>query len=409
MVTPGLRADQIAHAMPDTGTLVGILKLLYSQLPGSELEAQHRREAIEVARSLLDARGLDATSLVRFGMAESVLGSLAVWIVLETEINGPYEQTRPYTDLAAWREALQVPPIVVGPKTQKRVSREFLVSEHERIQAPLRTWLENADPDDVMTLKPPTRLSLDSMMVLEEAKPEVRDSYRWLVQRLNSTTAFEDWDKESLRLEFLWKEGRLAPPASAAVMDSVSVNEDKLHYAIASTGLLEDEPDRNAFDGLSAQLQRQAIVFLGQKRHSEAAALFQFYMTMYPDSNVGLNNMAFCSIPSDPEVALHHLKVVEKRGYKPRSVNVYNQMCCHIIQGRLGVALDRAEFYWNREQDSRPVAGSLWLQRDSGWELGSVRDARLELAILARRTAEALGKTARVEVWRQREAAIVGR
>jgi hypothetical protein len=167
-----------------------------------------------------------------------------------------------------------------------------------------------------------------------------------------------------------------------------------------------DEPVAAA-DPLVWQMQDQALKLLVQEKPEEAAALFAFYLDLHPDNIIARNNLGFCKMPTSPESALHHLRRAEKGGYASKAINVFNQCCCMTMLSREGEALDRAEYYWQREFQQDHLGGYLWAHSATGWALTSEQNPNLGLARMALDIATALGRNDRARMWSQRVDEIV--
>ena len=388
----------------DMGSTRGIVRALGSlleRLARSQDEVVKRHDAIGVTLGVLSSRGIDGESLLRYGMTESVLSTLAVWLVFEPLVAGTGDEARPAVDLEGWRRALQLPaPATIEFNVESEGAEPQAITLHGRIQDPLRAWLEEAALDDVLFLKPPTQEQLDQYRLQKPISDDVRQSYRWLHQRLG-VKRLEDWDYSALLSEFKWREGTQPPPVSEANMAEAEIPTGDLNYEIARRAVSATTAS-DGTDQLFAQLYNQSLVFLGQSRNQEAAALFEFYLRNNPDHVHAENNLAFCLIPEKPADALHYLKRLEKRSYKPLAINIYNQMCCLVIAGREVAALERAEYYWQRELESSAVGGSLWKASASGWVIFSTPDSRLALAKFAAEIAKLLKRKDRMIVWEER-------
>jgi hypothetical protein len=64
--------------------------------------------------------------------------------------------------------------------------------------------------------------------------------------------------------------------------------------------------------------------------------------------------------------------------------------------------LDISEYYWQRERENEPAAGTFWRDEEGVWTLYSETDARVAVARLALQAARRLGESSRTEVWVQR-------
>src|SRR5690606_35111907 len=95
-------------------------------------------------------------------------------------------------------------------------------------------------------------------------------------------------------------------------------------------------------ESLAAKVDPHARAYLRERRVREAAALFEFVTKEEPKDAAALNNLGFCQIPDNPEVALHNLEKAARLGYRPQAINVYNQICCLMALGRFRAAFKTA-------------------------------------------------------------------
>ncbi len=242
--------------------------------------------------------------------------------------------------------------------------------------------------------------SLDEVNVaitsLESDDLKLYEQYSWLVDRF-STTSLRDWLTTSLLQEYRWQAEQEPPPCRVELMLDREVDKADLNAEIARRTALNipnGVPDPEAV--LASDMAGHARALLLQGRCSEAATLFEFAARRRPTDPEARNNLGFCLIPSDPKRAMHDLEAAARMGYGHTVVNVYNQVCCHLLLRRPRAALGTADAYW-AAKDDQPVGATLWTwQSDNSWKIIDVINPHHELA-------ELVAKISQVEGWRDHE------
>lgn len=383
-------------------SLIDVLETLVARLPESRDEADERLASALLIRDGLALYGLDAESLVRYAMSGHVAVTLITAILIRP-MNPSEDEAYPL-DVHRWRELLHVPhdAILSGVELQDAESvREALQAQVTRLRPIIVHWVESAPYEDIALLTPPTVEALGAYQLASRPSPDVVAAYTWILQR-STSDELSHWTNASLFHEFRLQEGETNLHFSSAVLEEGGQDPAALNYEIARRAASPDPGSFDNYDPLIWQLQEQAQTFLRQNRHAEASALFEFYFRLHPASLHALNNLAFCKLPVDPGGALHHLQKADRAGYTPRIINVYNQCCCLSMLSREGEALDRAEYYWQREYEADKNSGVLWNQSVTGWDLYNEQDPKLALANLAQDIAVSIGRSDRALKWQQR-------
>ena len=391
-----------ANAGNTASSLATLIETLQDQLVVVPLDPVTKDRRAKSARLLLegiDAYGVDSASLLRHGMKIPAVTPVLVLLLSNLLPSG---QQPELFDGETWAERLAVPISPLDPIIEEDGRFSFqLAGDTAGIARLLERWVERADIAEIIDLVPPGP-NFFAALDPPSLPQEVMDPYKWLAVR-HSGRGFETWDLASLRLEFLAREQEWHPPFSSQLEYPIAAEEDdgllrEMARRLAGSEAAEAGPGRE----LLAQLQRQAIQFLAARRYREASALFEFYLRSYPSDVSAMNNMGFCLIPIDTEVALHHLAESASRGFDPLTVNIYNQCCCLRDLGRSGEALELAEYHWQRGLVSRPIAGTLWKRSLDGWELYQESDCAAALASLAVELAGLANRTDRIQRWMER-------
>jgi tetratricopeptide (TPR) repeat protein len=340
-----------------------------------------RAKSIRLLLDGIESYGIDSASLLRYGMRTSAITPILVLVLSDLLPTGRGPR---FFDSKIWSERLAIPESTspMEPKVGSDGSFTFPIAGGAAgVARLLERWVDRAEMQDIIDLRPPDP-EFFGQLDLPVLASEVVEPYRWLAVRYSGRD-FQTWDRESLRLEFLAREKEWSPPFAADIELLPAGERDGLLHEMARRFAGAKEADVGPEQQLFAQLQRQATHFLEAGRYREAAALFEFYLRSYPSELSAMNNMAFCLIPIDSELALHHLTESASRGFSPLTVNIYNQCCCLRELGRSGEALEIAEYHWQRGLDSDPISGTLWKRSSDSWDLYSEPDCAVALAHLA--------------------------
>ena len=373
-----------------TVSLVTAVRGLVSWTPADTLawprepSADSRLTAFQAVAGELTRRGVDADSLVRYGMRNEIAGSLMSFLLIKAlGLEIPELVRQRGIDLDAWNAVL---PSREMDHLNLQISAEnlgALVNETAQYQVPLiLPWIMRAPLRTLVTLSPPELPRLDESFLISPSDSELYQRYAWLVDRF-STTLLNDWLTSSLYYEYRWHAEQEPPPCPPELMLDREISEERLNAEIARRVVLQvpnGEPD--AESALAADMAGHARALLLQGRGHEAAALFEFASKRRPADAEARNNLGFCLVPEDPKQALFDLEAAAHMGYRDTVVNVYNRVCCHsaLRQARAAIAL--AEGYWIA-QDDPPIVAILWRRTpNGGWDITEVADTRHALADL---------------------------
>jgi hypothetical protein len=353
-------------------------------------------EAFGAATDELTRRGLDADSLVRYGMRNEITGVLAgMLVVSDLGLGADDLAMQRGADLDAWRKVLGPLP-GVKPSTEEVSARRLHAVSAAAVAAyvpPILGWVATAPLNDLMTLSPPSEIR-QGRQVPASSDPKVCQRYAWLVDRF-ATTSARDWLTGSLQYEYRWINDLEPPPCPPMLMGDREVDLNALSAELARRSALSigGEPDPESM--LASEIDRHARVLLRAKRYREAAALFEFASLRRPlDADVR-NNLGFCLVPENPAQALDALRAAAHMGYAPAAVNVHNQACCHLILGQPRSAVGVAEEYW--KVISQAGGAMLWHWDPSQpVKLMDVDDANVAIA-------ELMARLSAVQGWREEE------
>lgn len=372
---------------------------LLSSVARTRSDKCDRHKAIVSICDALASRGIDADSLIRFGMQSVVVNPLVAWLMLERLVGDAGEQ-RPVLEFASWHQLLGLTSVTVSEADGTlTLSSEGLRMLTEAVKS-LSLWVEEAPLSEIIDATPPTSEIFSALQSRPRSTSDLVAIYSWVYERF-AVTDIEQWAVASLHNELRWVLHMIPPPVAQEIMEVATFEENELNRLIARQAV-SPKTRNDLWDPLLQPLQDQASTFLQQRRFREAGALFEFYERQNPDHPGAKNNRGFCLIPANPEEALHHVKASERAGYTPRSIAVYNSCCCYWSMNQKSKILDISEYYWQRELELEPAPCTLWRLEEGTWTLYREPDARLALARLALDSAAELGEMARVDAWRHR-------
>ena len=361
--------------------------------------------AFEAATEELTRRGLDADSLVRYGMRNEIAGSLLGLLLVRDLMPAIPDVVHPRgIDLDAWSTVFPG-KLEIDPEMKVSVDQiAQRVATVARSHVPvLLGWIMRAPLTSLVALPAPSAGEL-SLAVPSLGSDDLKlyEQYSWLVDRF-STTSLRDWLTSSLLHEYRWHAEQEPPPCRVELMLDREVGRAELNAEIARRTALDvpsGAPDPEAV--LAADMAGHARALLLQGRCGEAAALFEFAARRRPTDPEARNNLGFCLIPSDPKRAMHDLEGAARMGYGHAVVNVYNRVCCHLMLRRPRAALNAAENYW-LSKDDHPGGATLWIwQDDASWKIGDIIDPHRALAELAVKISQTEGWREHEERWRAR-------
>jgi Flp pilus assembly protein TadD len=369
-------------------------------------EQEDRRiDALTVAAHELTSRGIDAPSLLRYGM----LPELAVGVV---SIVFPVwlgerlvEELEP--SAAHWTEEL-LPRLGPAPTDDEdRASAMGSITEALFvICVTVANWAIGAPVEDLIRLAPPTsEREQHTAASVDIPDMDLIKQYRWLVERL-SITRLEDWSTPSLHLEYRWIRGQEMAPCPVAIMADRDVAAELLATEIARRATSPGPSVEFAFPGveftLATQMQQRAVELLRNGRHREAIALFEFALSQSPQDSRAENNLGFCLVPEDAAAALGHLNRAVALGYEPAVVSACNRAACLLLMGDPRNCLAIAADYWAQAELVTTVTAALWRVTDGGVELVEDADSRKHLATLAAQAAKLVGNDEEARLWQTR-------
>lgn len=376
-----------------TRTLIRALEKALLTVPVDTEDLEARASVVRQVISALAKIGVDGESLLRYGMAPRAALPLLIGLVSGGD-SSPI-------DLEVWRALLRVDPAVLDAEPED-AARELFASIHS-----VDSWVISAPLDDILLFVPPTTDALNEYVLGNHERSEFALPYVWLNLR-STQDDLERWPTEVLHLEFRWRNDLQRSPFPDSALDYEGPDTAMLNEQIAFRAASDAGSSSAGDDELFWQLQDTAVSFLKRDRHQEAAALFEFHGRLHPDDPRTLNNLGFCKLPTDASASLDLLQRAESAGYSPLLINVYNQCCCLVRLNRLPEALDRGEYFWQRELDPDDIrSGYIWVEHGGEWALMSNAAVDLALAQLMAQISAVLGRADRAARWESRAEALL--
>jgi hypothetical protein len=380
-------------------TLVGKLVDLLSISAFERMPSEDRLRQINLVMSGINEYRVDANSLVRWGMSRQVWRPILILLIVT-----PPEKRRgdaSKLNFDGWYRALGLDPAeMIGFELADELKHKSVLHHLlERATDLLPRWVQTAPMNAILSLEPPTS-SLVGQIAPTGPQLEVLEEYAWLTER-NTKDDLSDWSSASLRNEFRLREQTWVSSFPAALLAKERTKDHDLHRELAVRAV-EIAPKVAHGTALLSELMSQALDFLAAQRFREAAALFEFYVKRYPEDDNAQNNLAFCLLPTDPEMALYYWDSINMKPFHAPAMLAYNRCLGLALVGRSDEALDLAESTWQR--DLRPDGRKAFLWRRVGNQLELYEEDMVEraFALLAAGIAEDLGRSDRRKRWEDR-------
>ena len=360
-----------------------------------------RREAFTRAADELTRRGIDADALVRYGMPAAVVTALFAPVVAKFLIpNSALEESGLSLEIEddPWLAAIlpEIPKDTPDELTEEQ-KREAIASAFENISL----WLSSAPIEVLIRLDPPSA-NYAEYQKIPTPKKSVLEQYKWIADRF-SETFLAGWHTESLHLEYRWMTGKCLAPCPESLMSDRLVTLSELSAEITKRAVFRANDEPAAEVQLSGSMRSYAVALLQEQRYREAAVLYEFALQRDPENAEATNNLGFCVFGEDVKSALKHFVEAARLGYKPVTINTYNQVCCHVRLGDVRTALRVAEEGWQSVSAEERRGGCLWtLGVDDEWTVIDVSDTLRELVKLMAQVAAANGLSGPEEHWKSR-------
>lgn len=342
----GLYLDESSRSQPSQWALSSLLYRL-KDLAGSapstiDYETSERRSEIAEIIRLLEARGLKFESYLEPSLRKHV--GYSVWTVVVAALKGSETNDEVAQE---WKKVV-VSCLEKQRSGEKEIDGQRLLME---VFAIVRAWADVAPVLEVLAWKIPADLSPRALAnsIAEKSESENYDDSEtggWLFDRFTETY-IDRWSPESMRREWMYIHGQLAPPCSPFELRAREVKEVELSPIMADYMVKLERTRQKPNKAYSTAIMTRHLIspaatFLRQGRRTEAGALFEAILQGDPEDADANNNLGFCLIPDNPELALRYFDAATaKRSHQTELVAV-NRMLALAKLGRNTPLIDIA-------------------------------------------------------------------
>lgn len=381
----------------------------YVAKPASLLDPQ-RSGKLTADTDELRRRAFDVDALLRLGLGTQLAISLATAVVTPGLIaaqrsrSGQHDApngARYPEPPAEWTKLFD--KFLEDPRTedlQPPNADEFAVARYRMSVAMgrefierMRIWAGTAPVDDLIDWRAP---KAEDFLSFDLERKYVRRAavrrQRWMIDRFTQTY-LNDWNLDSLKLEWRYQQAAEGPPCPQREMARRSIDSNQLAYALAEAMTSPVSDKQRSLTTVAARL-------LHEGQFGAAAAMFDAARhERWEDAELH-NNFGFCLLPEDPEGALEALELANRLGLR-RTVNACNRILALFLIGRHAAALEVAEHAIDRWKDlDRDLAAYLWDFKSPEPKLLDRQCARCYIVRLGVHVADASGNELTAARWR---------
>lgn len=274
----------------------------------TNLSLPHTSEVI----SSLERRGLDFDNIVEPSLRDYAGRAVFGRVYPQWSSNRSSISTPVVNAWVALLDSILLPTINMdGPPHDNAITltaRERADKAYRYLLKSTSFWAHTASFEDILTWNPPDALEYGNRA--QDNLTEFQNS-RWLFDRF-TVTYLDDWRTESLRREWGYSHGERGCPWPSNEMKTRTIAQSQLAQVIADRLLRIRE--RSHVPSLTNQMVEPALEFINEGRRVEAAALFEAALRHDGEDVAAHNNLAFCLIPDQPELALEKLNKAIKLG-----------------------------------------------------------------------------------------------
>jgi hypothetical protein len=330
-------------------SLIYRLKELVQTAPWNfETDTDTRKNEIRGLLQLIQARGLNLEEhlevAIRFAVRMSIFREL---LSSQVEIG---ETTQ---EVLSWQNFIE--------EEGAKFSRESVQSEASgQDSLPTRTiivlgiWSDCSHLDQILDWSIPSGsfselINMRNTSDIPVEKETKSADGRWLFDRFTETY-LERWDTNSLCREWSFIHGQKSAPCSPFELKSREVKvaqlsaemSDRLVKKISNSRSRDfSRPESQDLTPMfTSQLVQPAANFLKEGRFTEARALFEAILQMDPESSDANNNLGFCLLPENPELALERFEKAERLAGYRNPVLAVNMMLANASLGRISATQD---------------------------------------------------------------------
>lgn len=383
------------------------LKELVQTPPWTFIELDESRgEHISNVAELLSARGLELGKHLDSAIRQQVRMSL-FQVIAPTQI----AKNEASKEVEIWRKYITESMELTKSITKNSLSPQIKNTDSLLFQmnVALGLWSDFTSLESLIAWEAPIEklseiLKSQPDMKFDEAFINDKRNGKWLVDRFTETY-IDRWDTESLCREWSFIHGQIAPPCSPFELKSREVKVSALSQEMSdrlvrvnknqSSRVKTLQTPEHQTGLMTSQLVKPAVGFLSQGRFTEAQALFEAILQMDPSDPDANNNLGFCLIPQNPELALKYFNECENLTGKRSELLSVNRMLALASLGRRTIVAEIAtsEFDINPNTCERSDYKSNGTDGTYLWNIGSIldnSDAVLELVSSIRNYASSL-------------------
>lgn len=371
-----------------------LLSLLIHPICEDTEEEKQRCDSVNRALRTIEKYGISADWIIRYGMVDELALPL---LPLVLNMKDQYKTSD--EKVGRWKKCLQLRDDGDSASISESMARfkDFL---HR-----FRIWASTARIEDLITLNPPTVDVWNSLNLQKKEDESVASPYLWLCDRY-LCGELRRWSTTSLHMEYRFIHGDGIDAFSQKALEPVNINENDLNAVIAERAVLStNTTDQVSFE----QFFEFSKQYLKDGCYRDAAALFDFYLSMLPQSSNALNSKGFCLIPDSPNKAESIIHSAQIRGFRFAALSTYNLCCCQYLQHDFESALRTADNYlrhlYNTSKDSRTIYSALiWQINGQECHLHDTTDVRRDLATLCIQISQLINDNERLQRWTEFQA-----
>ena len=356
------------------------VKEILARIPSTDDDLTKRFEEVETSKLLMEARGivfaLHVEPSVRKMVGMVLSANVTASLTTGQSISG--------VDVSEWSHYVEF--AVNDPRSRELFGNMPRIPQ---VITVLRRWAETANLLDLISYAVPSASWTDLIKGGAESELEtsgVADGV-WLFDRFTETY-LDRWQTGSLKREWAYIHGQQSIPCSPYELKSREVNVSELAMVMADRMVRESPRKQRRIDAsLNLEMMTQYLVgpaarFLRDGRLTEARALFEAILQTDAESSDANNNLGFCWIPENPDLALKYFDATSQETQRTELLAI-NRMTALAKLGRLTAFQNIAVEFFQIEPPVIEVAVPDWIE-GAGiylWDINSVLNDGVPLLI----------------------------
>lgn len=319
--------------------------------------ADRRRRVGQVSREL-DRRSLDSERVLREGLRNEIAGAIFLATALggvfpEIESDSLEDARRPATAPLGWQALIfpEAPQLRRVRRSGQDYETEFEITGARAGPPSIERWIQSAPLAAILDWTPPTELT-------EGLRPESGE-YQWLVERLTKTY-LEEWSEYALQQEWRFIQGSCRLPCPPKEVKARLIDRQAVAAELADRTVRRPPTGMEPAPASAALHTPIALKMLKDGRRSEAAALFEATIALYPGDASAHNNYAFCILPDNPSAALESLDRAIDLGRRNNAVTMGNRLLALLLLDRVATAVKVGSDLLSAWHEMTPERGHMW-------------------------------------------------